>query len=58
MNGRLSRALVDGKLPAGLRRIPWDGLDDLDRALPSGTYFYQLRVDGETVGTEKAVALK
>ena len=58
VNGRQVRSLVDGMLPAGSHRIAWDGLDDSSSPLASGTYFYRLRIDGQMMGTEKAVVLK
>ncbi|MCK4305830.1 MAG: T9SS type A sorting domain-containing protein [Candidatus Eisenbacteria sp.] len=58
VNGRLIRNLIDGKLPAGLHRIAWDGLDNSEYPLASGTYFYRLRVDGMAVDTKTAVVLK
>ena len=50
--GRLVSSLVNKQLPAGPHKITWDD------AVASGTYFYQLSVDGRTVGAKKAVLLK
>lgn len=58
LNGRMVRELVQGKLTAGLHRVPWDGQDELENPLASGTYFYRLRVDGISIGTEKAIVLR
>lgn len=58
VSGRLVRNLADGVLSAGSHKLLWDGLDDSGHELASGTYFYQLRVNGEAVGTQKAAILK
>jgi len=58
VNGRLVRNLIDGNLPAGSHRISWDGWDDYETPLTSGTYYYRLRINGVEVGTEKAVILR
>jgi hypothetical protein len=56
--GALVRTLVDGKQPAGVRRVSWDGSDADNQALASGVYFYRLTVDGRTIATRKMVLLK
>ena len=56
--GALMRTLVDGKQPAGVRRVSWDGTDADNQALASGVYFYRLTVDGRTIETRKMVLLK
>ncbi len=40
--GRRVRALLDGRRPAGVYDIVWDGRDDLGRRSPSGVYFARL----------------
>jgi subtilisin family serine protease len=44
--GHLVRSLVSGSRPAGVNRVNWNGRDDADRAVASGTYFARLVVDG------------
>jgi flagellar hook assembly protein FlgD len=44
------RTLLDESVSAGHREILWDGRDASGRAVPSGTYFYQVRLDGERQG--------
>ncbi len=58
VSGRALRSLVNRELSAGQHEVIWDGRDNEGRLLPSGTYFYELRVDGEMVDTRKAIMLK
>jgi hypothetical protein len=46
VTGRLVAELADGTLAGGSYSIPWDGKDDAGRMVASGTYFYQITVDG------------
>jgi hypothetical protein len=45
-DGRLIRKLVDADRSAGSHSVPWDGLDESGRAVPSGVYFYMLAAPG------------
>jgi hypothetical protein len=48
--GQLVNILVDDVVSAGTHRVNWDGRDQNDRQLPSGTFFYRLKVGtNETV---------
>jgi flagellar hook assembly protein FlgD len=40
--GRLVRRLAAGAKDPGTHTLPWDGLDDEGRAVPSGTYYLSL----------------
>jgi len=40
--GRLVRQVVNGKIPAGLHRVAWDGKDANGRLVSSGVYFMKL----------------
>lgn len=42
-NGQKIRTLLDAAIPAGLRRLQWDGLDELGAMVPAGLYFCQMR---------------
>jgi flagellar hook assembly protein FlgD len=46
--GRSLRRLVDGMQPAGYQRVVWDGRDERNVVVSSGTYFYRLEVGSET----------
>jgi flagellar hook assembly protein FlgD len=52
------KSLVSSNLPAGDHQIVWDGRDENRNALKAGVYFYQLRVDGQTVGSKRTMLLK
>ncbi|MFN0149589.1 MAG: FlgD immunoglobulin-like domain containing protein [bacterium] len=56
--GALVRTLVDRPQTAGNHAVEWNGADDSGRPVASGTYFYQLRVNGAAVGSRKAVVLR
>jgi hypothetical protein len=49
--------LMDGVVEAGTHSSVWSGRNDQGAEAASGTYFYQLRTDGETL-REKMVLLK
>jgi hypothetical protein len=55
--GRRVRTLIDGSTAAGVHAVVWDGLSDDGVAMPSGTYFYRIRVDGNSL-TRKMQLLK
>jgi subtilisin family serine protease len=50
LSGRLVRVLVDGPVESGTGAVVWDGRDLAGHQLPSGTYFYRLRLDGRVLG--------
>jgi hypothetical protein len=57
--GRQVRRLVGARMPAGEHQAIWDGRDDEGHALPTGTYFYRLSVNGRLVpGAGKALLLR
>jgi hypothetical protein len=39
VSGQRVRILADGHRKSGQHAVKWDGMDDLNRTLPSGTYF-------------------
>jgi len=57
-SGRLVRRLIDQWFPAGPHAARWEGLDGSGERVQSGTYFIKLRLDGKTIGTEKAAIVK
>ncbi len=58
VSGRLIRVLATGRVAAGTRSLHWDGRDGAGSQLPSGTYFYELRFDGQVRDIGKAVLLR
>lgn len=63
-NAQLEIHDVTGRLvrrfdASGLRSLAWDGRDDAGQALPSGTYFLRLAVDGRAMAQHsKAVLIR
>ena len=57
VSGRRIRTLVDGQRSAGRSEVRWDGTDWAGRAVPSGTYLYQLQT-GQTVATRRMVLVR
>lgn len=55
--GRRVKNLIDGARAAGSYVVYWNGRDDRNSVLPSGSYFLTLAVDG-LVTTKKIVFLK
>jgi subtilisin-like proprotein convertase family protein len=47
LRGRLVRTLVDEEKPAGRYEAVWDGRDQQDRGVASGTYLYRLQTGGQ-----------
>lgn len=56
-SGRRVKVLVDQRLSAGSYTISWNGRDENGHRVPSGTYFYRLRV-GEYVDTKRLNLVK
>jgi hypothetical protein len=54
--GRRVRTVDMGRLRAGVSRLGFDGRDDHGAALPSGVYFYRVRVGGDTVARKMVIA--
>lgn len=57
IRGRLVRSLSVQGSPAGPSEILWDGLDQSGMRLGSGAYFYELWIDGVSLGSRKVVSL-
>ena len=56
--GRLVRTLIDKDLSAGRNHSAvWNGMDDQNRSLSSGVYFYRLEAAGNSL-TRKVVLMK
>jgi fibronectin-binding autotransporter adhesin len=55
VSGRLVAHLVHETLPAGHHQARWDGTDASGRAVPGGTYFARMSVDGRAVGDARAI---
>src|SRR5262245_4544497 len=55
--GRLIRALLDRRQPAGVTQVVWDGRNDLGHPVPSGIYFIRLYSERELL-VKRAVLAK
>ncbi|MFQ5633188.1 MAG: FlgD immunoglobulin-like domain containing protein [bacterium] len=49
VQGKLIRALVNGKVQAGSYSVFWDGKDEQDREVSSGAYIYYLQLDNKVL---------
>lgn len=56
ISGRLVKTLLKGVQGAGSHKIYWDAKNQESRRVPSGVYFYQLRIGSQTI-TKKLVKL-
>ena len=55
--GRRVKTLADGRFPAGIHRVRWDGRDEMGRPLASGNYFARLTA-GRFTDTRRLTLLK
>ena len=45
IKGQKIKTLLDEEKPAGTHQIEWDATDDNNKAVASGLYFYEMRID-------------
>lgn len=57
IQGRLIKKLINIQQPPGVYAVPWDGIDDNNKPVSAGVYFYKLSVDGRTA-IQKIILLK
>lgn len=57
-SGRLVRSVLIGRQEPGEYRVSWDGRDASGQSAPSGTYFYDIIVDGKRLGAGKALIIR
>lgn len=57
LTGGLLRTVEFGSLPAGTHDLVWDGRTEEGAELPAGTYFCEIRLDGEPEGNRRVVVL-
>lgn len=48
---------LDALLAAGPHQLVWDGADEHGRAMPSGSYFGRLHLDGDVSGETVRMSL-
>jgi len=56
--GRRIITLAEGRQPAGLHRLRWEGRDHSGMSAASGVYLYQLRVEGGEVRTGRLTLIR
>ena len=56
--GETVRKLVNENKPSGSYSAPWDGSNDSQQIVVSGTYFYTLKVDGTIVASKSMILVK
>ncbi|UCH83657.1 MAG: T9SS type A sorting domain-containing protein, partial [Candidatus Latescibacterota bacterium] len=57
VKGRHIATLIDERLPAGQRRVAWNGRDSRGNPVSSGVYFYRLKTEDKTL-SRKMVLLR
>ena len=57
VRGRMIKNLIDQALPAGEHSVSWNGVDQNDRPVATGVYFYRLVADGRTL-TKRMLLVK
>ncbi len=58
ITGKLVRNLINDKKEPGIHSITWDGSDDLNKKLPAGVYFYQLKTSSSNSETKELIILR
>lgn len=58
VKGQIVKLLVNEQKSPGEYFTTWDGTDQTGKRLPSGQYFYQLKVGEDMVSTKKAILVK
>jgi len=47
-NGQLVKSLINSELNAGIHKIVWNGTDNSNTQVSSGTYFYKVTTNNQT----------
>jgi len=55
INGRKMKTLINSYNNKGLHSVNWDGSGDSSNKLPSGLYFYTLKVDNNLISSNKVI---
>jgi hypothetical protein len=56
LKGQLVRSLVNRDMAAGTQRVVWNGMDDNNRPVSSGLYFYQVSNAGKSITRKMLLA--
>jgi len=49
---------VNGKQEKGIHSVVWNGKDETEKAVTSGTYFYKFEADKKLIKVDKCLLLK
>jgi len=58
IKGQKIKTITNGNLDAGKHSIIWNGIDDFEKQVSSGVYYYKLNVNDKTVAMKKCLLLK
>ncbi len=58
IKGQKVKTLVNSNLVQGNHSVIWNGINELNKPVSSGVYFYKLNVNGKSEGTKKMLLLK
>jgi hypothetical protein len=56
LKGQLVRNLVNSEMSAGTQRVVWNGMDDSNKPVASGLYFYRVNNAGNTITRKMLLA--
>ena len=56
LKGQLVRNLVNRDMAAGTQRVVWNGMDDNNKPVSSGLYFYQVNNAGKSITRKMLLA--
>jgi hypothetical protein len=57
VSGNFVKTLVNSHKPTGIHSLQWDGTNELDKKMPSGSYFIKIKTGGFTQ-SRKMILLK
>ena len=58
IKGQLVKTMINESLDAGIHKLDWNGIDNTNKSVVSGVYFYKLNFDDEKILTKKMLLLK
>jgi len=58
LKGQKVKTLINDNFEKGVHEVSWNGKDATEKALSSGIYLYQMRVNQQTIYTKKCLLLK
>jgi len=58
MKGQKIKTLINNEFLKGSHSVSWNGVDELEKPVSSGLYFYKLKINGKTKAVNKCILLK